>query len=88
MASVARYFGVPRTTLAHAISKTEREIARTPETRGRPPALSGREVPCADHWGDIDLQHSDGTPRKVLQYLHATTWLRISANFEAWSAFR
>jgi len=46
VSSVARYLGVPRTTLAYALKKTEREIARTPETRGRPNALTNNQVLC------------------------------------------
>ena len=47
MTSVAEYLGVPRTTLAYALRKTEREIERTAETRGRPSALTSWQVP----WG-------------------------------------
>ena len=44
VSSVARFFGVARTTLAYALQKTEREIQRAPETRGRPNALTPRQV--------------------------------------------
>ena len=47
MSSVARWMGVPRSTLAYALKKTEREIEREPETRGRPAALTNAQVHCA-----------------------------------------
>ena len=37
---VAMYFDVSPRTLAAAIKRTEREIERTPDGRGRPPALN------------------------------------------------
>ena len=42
---VAAMLVVPRSTLASAVSRTEREIERAPDPRGRPPALSNRQVP-------------------------------------------
>lgn len=51
---VAAMLMVPRSTLASAVKLTEREIARLPDNRGRPPALSKRDV--------LDRLHAICTP--------------------------
>ena len=40
---------VPRSTLGSAISKTEREIERSADERGRPAVLTNRQVPACLH---------------------------------------
>ena len=40
---------VPRSTLGSAISKTEREIERSADGRGRPAVLTNRQVPACLH---------------------------------------
>ena len=44
MEEIAKYFKVNESTLRSAIARTEREIERTPDTRGRPAALSNTQV--------------------------------------------
>ena len=44
MTMVAALLVVPRSTLASAVLLTEREIERAPDPRGRPHALSSRQV--------------------------------------------
>ena len=44
IAIVALLFGVPRTTLATAIARTEREIERGVDRRGRPEVLTRAQV--------------------------------------------
>ena len=41
---IAFLFGVQPTTLRSAISRTEREIERAPDRRGRPKALTDLQV--------------------------------------------
>ena len=59
MTMVAAMLVVPRSTLASAVLLTEREIERAPDPRGRPHALSDRQVldrlhavctPCVAWW--------------------------------------
>ena len=49
LTSVALLFMVPRSTLGSAISKTEREIERSGDGRGRPAVLTNRQVPACLH---------------------------------------
>ena len=59
LTSVAEYLGVPRSTLSYALQKTEREIERAPETRGRPAALTAMQVHCVALWGGTQPSKGD-----------------------------
>ena len=66
---LAMYFDVNPTTLAAAIKRSEREIERTADNRGRPRALTDKEVhprpPPARRWnGGEHRQASKDTQRR------------------------